>query len=83
VAVLKVGGCPSKIGGRESGREPCSQRPTYDTLATTGKQAAAGMLAIARIRAATGTPALKGQSHEMRCTGKVLTGVQKRNDKAV
>jgi hypothetical protein len=82
-AVLKVGGCPWKIGGRESGGEPCSQRPTYDTLATTGKQAAAGMLAIARIRVATGTPTLKGQSHEIQCTGKVLTGLRKSNDKTV
>ncbi len=28
---------PWKIGGRESGRKPCSQTPTYDTPATAGK----------------------------------------------
>jgi hypothetical protein len=80
---FKSRGCPWKIGGLESGREPCSQRPTYDTLATAGKQAAAWMLAKARIRAGTGTPALKGQSHEIQCTRKVLTGVPKSNDKTV
>jgi hypothetical protein len=37
-------------GGRESGREPCSQPQTYDNQATEG------MLATARISAATGTP---------------------------
>ncbi len=48
-----------------SGREPCSQTPTYDTPATAGKQAIAGMLATARIPVATGTPALsKGHQHE-------------------
>jgi hypothetical protein len=36
VAVLKVG-CPWKTGGRESGRKPCSQTPTYGTPATAGK----------------------------------------------
>ncbi len=55
VAVLKVG-CPSKIGGRESGRG--RQTPTYDIPATAGKQAIAGMLVPARIPAATGKPAL-------------------------
>jgi hypothetical protein len=60
VAVLKVE-CPWKIGGRE----PCSQTPTYDISATTGNQAIAGMSAIARIPAATGTPALsKGHQQE-------------------
>jgi hypothetical protein len=53
VAVLKVG-YPWKIGASESGREPCSQTPTYDTPATAGKQTTAGMLATARIPAATG-----------------------------
>jgi hypothetical protein len=54
VAVLQVG-CPWKIGGRE----PCSQPPTYDTLAT------AGILATARIPAATGRPAFsKGHQQE-------------------
>jgi hypothetical protein len=63
VAVLI--GCPWKIDGRQSGRGPCSQTPTYDTLATGGKQATAGMLATARIPAATGTPALsKGYQQE-------------------
>jgi hypothetical protein len=57
VAILKVK-CPWKIGGRESGREPCSQTPTFDTPATAGKQATAGMLAAARIPAATGKPAV-------------------------
>jgi hypothetical protein len=47
-----------KTGGRESGCEPCSQTPTYDTPATAGKQATADMLATARIPAATGTPGL-------------------------
>ncbi len=59
VAVLKFR-CPWKIGGRKSGREPCSQTPTYDIPATAGKQAAAGMLASIRISTATGmqgTPA--------------------------
>jgi hypothetical protein len=42
-----------------SGREPCSQTPIYDIPATTGKQATAGMLATAKIQAATGTPSLK------------------------
>jgi hypothetical protein len=55
--VLKVK-CLWKIGGRESGREPCSQKPTYDNPATAGKQATAEMLATARIPAATETPAL-------------------------
>jgi len=36
------------------------QTPTYDTPATAGKQARAGMLAIERIPAATGTPAGEG-----------------------
>ncbi len=39
-----------KIAGRESGREPCSQTPTYDIPATAGKQATTGMLATARIQ---------------------------------
>ncbi len=34
-----------KIAGRESGRESCSQTPTYDIPTTAGKQAIAGMLA--------------------------------------
>jgi len=34
------------------------QRPTYDTPATAVKQSTAGMLATAKIPAATGTPAL-------------------------
>jgi hypothetical protein len=34
-----------KIGGRE----PCSQTPIYDTLATAGKQATAEMLATATV----------------------------------
>jgi hypothetical protein len=38
---------PCKIGGRESGPEPCSQTPTYDTPATSGLQATAGMVATA------------------------------------
>ncbi len=59
VIVLKVK-CPWKIGGRESGCEPYSQIPTYDTLAIAGKQATAGMLTTAGIPAATGTPALNG-----------------------
>jgi len=63
VAVLKVG-CPWKIGGCETGREPCSQRPTYYTPTTAEKQAIAGMLATARIPASTGTPAIsKGHQH--------------------
>ncbi len=45
-----------EMGGRESGHEPCSQTPTYETSATAGKQATAGMLAPARISATTGTP---------------------------
>ncbi len=53
------------IGGRESGRDPCSQTPTYDTPATAGKQATAGLLATARIPAATGLPVLtKGHQQE-------------------
>ncbi len=41
------------------------QTPTYDTLATAWKQARAGMLAMARIPAATGTPVLsKGRQQE-------------------
>ena len=57
-----------KIGGRESGREPCRQTPTYVTPATAcGKQATAGMLATARIAAATGKPALsKGHQQQKR-----------------
>jgi hypothetical protein len=52
-------------GGRESGREPCSQTLTYETPATAGKQATAGMLATVRVSAATGTPALsKGHQQE-------------------
>jgi hypothetical protein len=63
VAIFKVK-CSWKTGGRESGRERCSQTPNSDTLATAGNQATAGkeatteMLATARIPAATGTPAL-------------------------
>ncbi len=56
MAVLKVE-WSWNIGGRESGRKPCSQTPTYDTQAT------AGILATARIPAATGTPSL-GKGHE-------------------
>jgi hypothetical protein len=52
VAVLKVG-YPWKIGGRKSGREPCR-----NTQARAEKQVTAGMLATARIPAATGTLAL-------------------------
>jgi hypothetical protein len=41
------------------------QKPTYDTPATAGKQAKAGMLAMARIPGATGTPVLsKGHQQE-------------------
>jgi hypothetical protein len=48
-----------------SGRTPCSQTLTYDTQATTRKQATAGMLATAKINATTGTPALsKGHQQE-------------------
>jgi hypothetical protein len=55
VAVFLQVGCPWKIGGREP--------PTYDTPATAGKQR--GMLATARIPAATETPALsKGHQQE-------------------
>jgi hypothetical protein len=57
VAVLKVG-CPWKIGGSESSREPCSQTPSYNIPAT------AGMLATARIPAATGTPALSKEHQQ-------------------
>jgi hypothetical protein len=43
---------------------PCEPTPTYDTLATTGKQATAGMLATAWIPAALsvkqGSPAGEG-----------------------
>ncbi len=64
VGGLKVG-CLWKIGSRESGRESCSQTPTYDTPATAGKQAKAGILATARIPAATETPALsRGHKQE-------------------
>jgi hypothetical protein len=48
--------------------------PTYDTPATAGKQATGGMLTIARIPAATGTPALskahqqeKAQYQQQKC----------------
>jgi len=59
-ASLKVG-FPWKIGDRE----PCSQTLTYDTPATAGKQAKAGILATGRIPAATGTPALsRGHKQE-------------------
>jgi hypothetical protein len=52
-------GCTLQIGGSESGREPCSQTQTYDNPATTG------MLATARIHAATGTPAVsKGHQQD-------------------
>jgi hypothetical protein len=64
IAVLKVGG-PWKIGVCESGREPCSQTPTYDIPATAGEQAITGMLASAKIPAATGLPAFsKGHQQE-------------------
>jgi hypothetical protein len=64
VSVLKVG-CPWKTGGHESSRKPCSLTPTYDTPAIAGKQVTAGMLAISRITAATGTSALrKGHKQE-------------------
>jgi hypothetical protein len=59
VAVLKVG-CPWKIGGRESGHEPCRQTSTY------GTPARAGMLALARISAATGTSALSRDTSRRR-----------------
>jgi hypothetical protein len=91
VAVLQVG-CPWKIGGRESGCKPCSQTPTYDTPATAGKQATAGMLARVRIPAATGTPAVsmghqqeKAQPRQQKCQqqqdlcGKAMKVAGKRN----
>jgi hypothetical protein len=56
---------PWKIGAHESGCEPCSQTSMYDIPATAGKQAIVGMLALARIPAATGMPALsKGHKQE-------------------
>ncbi len=64
VAHLQVG-CLWKTGCRESGREPSSQTPTYETPAAAGKQATAGMSATVRIPATTGTPALsKGLQQE-------------------
>ncbi len=44
---------------------PCSQTPTFDTPATAGKQATAGMLATARIPAATGRPGLSAAALEL------------------
>jgi hypothetical protein len=60
----------SKVGctmSNSCGHKPCSQKPTYDTPATAGKQATAVMLSTARIPAATGIPALsKGHKQERR-----------------
>ncbi len=41
-----------------------AQAQTYDNPATAGKQARAGMLATARIPAATGTPALRKEHQQ-------------------
>ena len=56
---ILLGPIGPRAAGQGGARDP-PRTPTYDISATAGKQAIAGMLALARIPAATGMPTRKG-----------------------